>query len=147
MHKIGDMAKKLNISADTLRYYEQHNLLLPAGRSPSGYRLYDEHNIQEVQFILQAKQVGFTLAEIAQLLSIRVDRNSYSCGDVKSYTVQKMQQVETKIAELTKIQQGLERLVNTCCGGPEKAENCSILSSLESKNNTKTNAETDAETK
>jgi MerR family Zn(II)-responsive transcriptional regulator of zntA len=135
MYKIGDMAKKLNISADTLRYYEQHNLLQPADRSSSGYRLYDEHNLQEMQFILQAKQVGFTLAEIAQLLSIRIDRNSYSCGDVKSYTVQKLQQVEAKISELTKIQHGLQRLVSTCCGGTEKAEHCSILSSLESNNN------------
>ena len=135
MYKIGDMAKKLNISADTLRYYEQHNLLQPADRSSSGYRLYDEHNLQEMQFILQAKQVGFTLAEISQLLSIRIDRNSYSCGDVKSYTEQKLQQVDAKISELTKIQHGLQHLVSTCCGGPEKAEHCSILSSLESNNN------------
>ena len=134
MHKIGDLAKKLNISTDTLRYYEQHNLLQPAARSSSGYRLYDEHNIQEMQFILQAKQVGFTLAEISQLLSIRVDRTRYSCSDVKSYTTQKLQQVEAKIAELSQIQQGLKRLVDTCCGGPEKADHCSILSSLESEN-------------
>jgi MerR family transcriptional regulator, Zn(II)-responsive regulator of zntA len=134
MYKIGDMAKKLNVSADTLRYYEQHNLLQPAERSSSGYRLYDEHNLQEMQFILQAKQVGFTLAEIAQLLSIRIDKNSYSCGDVKSYTVEKLKQVDDKIAKLTKIQRGLQRLANNCCGGDEKAKYCSILSSLENDN-------------
>ncbi|GAA0813739.1 Zn(2+)-responsive transcriptional regulator [Colwellia sp. D2M02] len=135
MYKIGDIAKQLGISADTLRYYEQHNLLQPAGRSVSGYRLYDEHNLQEMHFILQAKQVGFTLAEIAQLLSIRVDSSQYSCGDVKSYTSEKLQQVESKIAELTSIQKGLQRLVNSCCGGSEKAEHCSILSSLENDKN------------
>lgn len=131
MYKIGEIAKQLNISADTLRYYEQHNLLKPAGRSPSGYRLYNEHNLQEIQFILQAKNVGFTLAEIAQLLSIRTDKNNYSCDNVKSYATEKLQQVNEKIAKLTSIQLGLQRLVDNCDGGSIKAEHCSILSSLD----------------
>jgi len=132
MYQIGELAKKLSVSTDTLRYYEKHGLLNPCDRSATGYRLYNDNNLRSVKFIISAKKCGFTLKDIQELLSIQVDKNSHSCHDVKSFTEHKLQQVEDKISELMAIQASLKTLVQACCGGNESAEHCSILSTLES---------------
>lgn len=132
MYQIGELAKKLSVSTDTLRYYEKHGLLNPCARSATGYRLYNNNNLRSVKFIISAKKCGFTLKDIQELLSIQVDKNSHSCHDVKSFTEHKLHQVEDKISELMTIQASLKTLVQACCGGNESAVNCSILSILES---------------
>jgi MerR family transcriptional regulator, Zn(II)-responsive regulator of zntA len=131
MYKIGELATKLSVTTDTLRYYEKHNLLKPCSRSDKGYRLYDKSNLQSMQFIISAKKCGFTLKDIRELLSIQVDKDSHSCFDVKSFTEQKLQQVDEKLKELMAIQSSLQKLVEACCGGSESANHCSILSTLE----------------
>lgn len=131
MYKIGELANKLSVSTDTLRYYEKHHLIIPLTRTESGYRLYNEDSLRTMYFIIRAKNVGFSLNEIKDLLSIHVDKESHSCGDVKSLTEQKLQQVETKITELIRFKDSLQVLVNACCGGLDNATNCSILSVLE----------------
>ena len=131
MYKIGELANKLSVSTDTLRYYEKHDLLAPCSRSDTGYRLYNESNLRSLKFIISAKRCGFTLKDIQELLSIQVDKDSHSCHDVKSFTEHKLQQVEEKISELVVIQSSLQKLVQACCGGTESATHCSILSTLE----------------
>jgi len=131
MYKIGELASKLSVSTDTLRYYEKHNLLVPCSRSESGYRLYNDNNLRSLQFIISAKKCGFTLKDIQELLSIQVDKDSHSCHDVKSFTEHKLQLVEEKISELMVIESSLKKLVQACCGGEESATHCSILSTLE----------------
>jgi len=131
MYKIGELAKLLSISTDTLRYYEKHHLITATSRSENGYRLYNDESLKVMQFILRAKHVGFTLSEISGLLSIKIDKSSHSCGDVKAFTEQKLAQVENKIAELLCFKQSLKTLVDACCGGEEQATHCSILSALE----------------
>ncbi len=131
MYKIGELAKKLSVSTDTLRYYEKHKLIDATSRGVNGYRLYNNDVLKVMQFIIRAKAVGFSLNEIHELLSIKVDKAKHSCADVKSFTEQKLAQVETKIAELECFKHSLQLLVNACCGGEEQATNCSILSALE----------------
>jgi len=131
MYKIGELAGKLSVSTDTLRYYEKHDLITPATRSEAGYRLYNDDALRCMYFIIRAKSVGFSLNEIKELLSIKVDKQHHSCGDVKTFTQDKLRQVETKIAELSRFKDSLGLLVDACCGGEEKATNCSILSALE----------------
>ena len=131
MYQIGELAKKLSVSTDTLRYYEKHGLLEPCGRSNTGYRLYNEENLRSLTFILSAKKCGFTLTDIKELLSINIDKTNHSCQDVRFFTEQKLHQVEDKIRELTVIQLSLQKLVQACCGGNENATNCSILTTLE----------------
>jgi len=131
MYKIGELATKLSVSTDTLRYYEKHGLLKPTARSTTGYRLYDDENLRSLTFILSAKKCGFTLKDIQDLLSIKIDKSNHSCHDVKSFTEQKLHQVEDKIRELTMIQSSLQQLVKACCGGSESATQCSILTTLE----------------
>jgi len=131
MYQIGDLAKKLSVTTDTLRYYEKHNLLIPCARSEKGYRLYNNNNLRSLQFIISAKKCGFTLKDIKELLSIQVDKHSHSCHDVKTFTEDKLTQINEKLSELKAIQRSLKKLVQACCGGDESAEYCSILSTLE----------------
>lgn len=128
--KIGQLAQLSGLSRDTIRYYESCDLIKPATRNDAGYRLYDQHTVNRLAFINNAKALGFSLKDIAELLSINVDKGQYSCQNVKDLTQTKLAQVEAKMAELSRIQQALKNLHQTCCGGPESAESCSILQQL-----------------
>lgn len=132
MYRIGELAKQCEVKADTLRFYEKHGLLSPSMRTEAGYRMYTEQDAERLRFILRAKAVGFTLAEIAELLSIDLDKSNWACADVKGMVDIKLAQVSAKIAELNHFQVSLKRLSDACCGGPESAEHCSILEALES---------------
>ncbi|CAH9049454.1 HTH-type transcriptional regulator ZntR [Pseudoalteromonas holothuriae] len=129
--KIGELAKSLGVSTDTLRYYEQHNLLTPSSRSESGYRMYNQVQQKQVQFILRAKDVGFSLKEIYELLQISIDKHQHSCEEVKGITLQKLALVRARITELQRFEQSLSKLALRCCGGTESADFCSILTVLE----------------
>lgn len=129
--KIGELAKRLNISTDTLRYYEQHGLIAQAKRTESGYREYDQSHEQQLRFVLRAKKVGFSLEEIKELLKIRINKQSYQCEEVKALTLSKLVLVQSRIEELKRFESSLQLLAARCCGGKEVAEHCSILTTLE----------------
>ncbi len=129
--KIGEFARKLGVSTDTLRYYEKHGLLTPSSRSQSGYRIYTDTEIKQMSFILRAKNVGFSLSEIKELLQIKIHKDQHSCHEVKEMTLQKRDLVAQRIEELTRFYDSLSLLAKKCCGGEEPAENCSILTTLE----------------
>ena len=129
--KIGEFARKLGVSTDTLRYYEKHGLLTPSSRSQSGYRIYTDTDIKQMSFILRAKNVGFSLSEINELLQIKIHKDQHSCHEVKEMTLQKRDLVAQRIEELTRFYDSLSLLAKKCCGGEEPAENCSILTTLE----------------
>lgn len=130
--QIGELVRHSGIQAETLRYWEKEGLLSPSGRSASGYRDYSRENLAQVQFIKQAKSVGFTLSEISELLSIRVDPESHTCSDVKQLADAKLDKIRQKIAELRQMEEALDRISAICCGGDEAATHCTILNTLES---------------
>jgi len=126
--KIGELAKRSNVSVESLRYYEAEQLLKPKERSSSGYRLYSKEDEQKLSFILHAKKVGFSLKEIKALLALRTHKNSHTCLDVRGYTAAKISEIEVKIRDLQKMKRALENLYDAC---DESAENCTMLNSLE----------------
>lgn len=133
MFQIGELAKRCSVSADTLRFYEKNGLLIPAGRSESGYRLYDEGNQKQVNFILKAKDLGLSLDEIRELLEIKLEATEHSCAEVKSITSAKLRLIDEKIAELTRIRSALRKINDACCGHvDDDASHCSILAALDS---------------
>ena len=79
---IGKIAGLAQVSADTLRYYERERLIAPTAKSASGYRLYEREALQRIQFIKQAQQCGFNLAEIRSLLALR-GSDAACCRDVR----------------------------------------------------------------
>ncbi|WP_375751756.1 Zn(2+)-responsive transcriptional regulator [Vibrio sp. HN007] len=131
MFLIGELSKKSGVSADTLRFYEKNNLLVPSGRSDSGYRLYSDEDLEKVHFILNAKSLGLSLEDIRVLLEIRLEATEHSCAEVKSVTSAKLELIDSKIAELTRIRSALKRINDACCGLREQdASHCSILNAL-----------------
>lgn len=131
MLKISELSEQTGLSAHTLRYYEKHGLINASTRSDAGYRFYSDSDVRRVQFVKTARNTGFSLDDIGQLLSIRVDKQSHSCQEVTDITQKKLDEVNAKLAELQSMQQTLELLLESCCGGPEKATHCSIMEALD----------------
>ncbi len=132
MLKIGELARRANVSVDTIRFYESKGLIKASVRSASGYRLFDHEDVTRLLFVQRAKHVGFTLEEIGELLDLKLHPDVHTCHEVKQRTQQKLASVSEKIAELERIQRSLVQLHTACSGGPESVENCSILQLLES---------------
>ncbi len=134
MMRMGELSKRTDFKIETLRYYEQQGLLEPVSRTESGYRQYDAGSLRQLRFIKQAKTVGFSLNEISELLTLRVERDQHSCGDVKAIAEQKIEQIDCKINELDKMRKALHKITDACCGGAEPATSCTILNALDGQN-------------
>ncbi len=131
-YKIGELSKLTGCNIETLRYYEREGLLPPPPRGNNGYRYYPKDSVSRVNFILHAKGLGFSLTDIAELLSIQVDKQSATCGDVKEIAEHKLATIARKIRELEKMYQALEKVAAACDGSSASAEHCSILQALAS---------------
>ena len=129
--KIGELVKQSGIPAETLCYREREGLLLPAGRSASGYREYSKENLAQVEFIKRAKSVGFSLSEIGELLSIRLDPENHTCGEVKRLADSKLRNIERKTEELGEMHHAPARISEICYGGDASAIRYTILNVLE----------------
>jgi len=133
MVKIGELAALAKVSRDTLRFYERHGLVTPTDRNDAGYRLYSASDVNRISFILSAKEVGFTLNEIHQLLELEVTKDEKSCQDVKQFVDTKITVINQRLADIKRIKQSLQILSNACCGGDEPATHCTILGALSEK--------------
>ena len=126
---IGRVARGAGIAIDTVRYYERQGLLEKPERTSSGYRQYPASAVARLRFIRQAKELGFSLREIRELLALRVDARK-TCGDVKKRALRKIADVEHRIAQLERMRRALARLASQCSGaGP--TSRCPILEALE----------------
>jgi len=131
MLKISELSEQTGLSAHTLRYYEKYGLINASNRSETGYRFYTDSDVRRVQFVKTARNTGFSLSDIGQLLSIRVNKQSHSCQEVTDITQKKLFEVNAKMNELLSMQQTLKLLLDSCCGGPENATHCSIMEALD----------------
>lgn len=120
---IGQLAKQAAVGVDTVRFYEKYGLLPKAPRKPSGYRQYGTDHARQLAFIRRAKELGFSLSDIAELLKLRNGRN---VARVRGVAQRNLLAVERKIAELQRLRAVLKELVATCPGSGA-AEQCPIL--------------------
>jgi MerR family copper efflux transcriptional regulator len=126
---IGEVAKRANVHMETLRYYERRGLVARPPRSASNYRLYPEDAVRRVRFIKRAQELGFSLNDIKELLSLRADPEA-GCAEVRACAEVKMKDIDAKIGALTAMKYALSTLVAECSGeGP--LSDCPILESLE----------------
>ena len=126
---IGKVARRAGVGVETIRFYERQGLLTAPIRKESGYRLYPEHVLGRIRFIRRAKELGFSLREIKELLELR--RNSSApCEDVCAKAQAKIANIEGKIAMLTKMKQALSELFAACQVGASLGD-CPILEFLE----------------
>ena len=128
---IGKVAQSAGLAIDTVRYYEREGLLEKPARTASGYRHYTTDAIARLRFIRQAKDLGFSLSEIKDLLALRVTPGK-SCADVKARAEAKIADVEQRIAQLGRMKRALVKLASACSRrGPTST--CPILEALEHK--------------
>ncbi|MFT0850756.1 Cu(I)-responsive transcriptional regulator [Achromobacter sp. F4_2707] len=125
---IGQAAKATGVSAKMIRYYEDIGLIPPVARTSSGYRTYSNSDLHRLNFVRQARDLGFSVKEIGDLLSLWSDRSRHS-ADVKRIAQKHISELRQKIAELNEMVESLQTLVD-CCAGDDRPE-CPILERLE----------------
>ena len=126
---IGKLARHGGVNIMTIRYYERRGLLPAPARTTSGYRLYADDAVRRLQFIRQAQLLGFSLTEIQDLLSLRMQPGT-TCADIRKRAKEKIVAVENKIEDLVRIKNALAGLASACRGKGPTAE-CPILEALE----------------
>ncbi|MGH8540468.1 MAG: MerR family DNA-binding protein [Stenotrophobium sp.] len=124
---IGKIAQRAGVAIDTVRYYERSGLLPAAPRRDSGYRDFPANTVKRLRFIRRAKELGFTLEEIGELLALSSRRDVKA---VKATAQSRLASVEQKLAELQRIRKGLRTLIEHCPGHGD-AQHCPILNALQ----------------
>ena len=128
--KIGEVAERGGVNLQTIRYYEREGLLPEPPRLESGYRMFPESTVRRLRFIKRAQEIGFSLGEIRELLSLRMDAQRERT-EVRTLAQAKMADIDGKIRTLKAMKTVLNRLTERCSGcGP--ASECPILESIDS---------------
>ena len=129
--KIGEVAKRGGVSLQAIRYYEREGLLPKPPRLASGYRMFPDTAVRRVQFIKRAQELGFSLAEIRELLSLRENADA-GAQDMRERARVKIADIEQKIRKQRAMKSALNALAESCPGcGP--LSDCPILDALEAK--------------
>ena len=124
---IGETAKASGVSTKMIRYYEGIGLIPEAARTQSGYRVYSDSEIHTLRFIRRARDMGFPVKTITQLLALWRDRGRAS-AEVKAVALAHVEELHAKIAELEAMAKTLQHLANTCQGNDRP--DCPILDDL-----------------
>ena len=125
---IGEASAASGVSAKMIRYYEQAGLIPPADRNHSGYRIYGDADVHRLRFIRRARDLGFSVAEISDLLDLWNDRSRRS-ADVKRLAQAHIADLEARIGKLRQMAATLQDLAD-CCAGDDRPD-CPILEGLE----------------
>ena len=126
----GELAQQSGVNLQTIRFYEREGLLPAPPRLSSGYRAFPAASVSRVRFIKRAQELGFTLTEIHDLLSLRVDKTR-DRAQVRRMARSRLAEIEGKIASLETMRAALTHLAATCTGhGP--ADECPILQAIDS---------------
>jgi len=129
MMTIGELAEASGVGVETVRFYERKKLIARPKRPEAGFRRYDDDTARRIGFIRQAQELGFTLAEIKQLLELRLDPRR-SCADVKSEAETKITDIDERIAALRVMREALVEITRSCSGEGPTSE-CPILHAID----------------
>lgn len=121
---IGEVAAETGVTAKSIRYYESIKLIPVAERTEAGYRQYGDRDVQILHFIKRSRGLGFSVAEVAELLSLYQDRSRAS-GEVKRIVEARLSEIDQKISELESIRATLRTLADRCHG--DERPDCPIL--------------------
>ena len=127
--RISQLAQRASVNVQTVRYYERRGLLDdPRGRE-RGYREYTDATLERLRFIKRAQELGFTLAEIGELLTLRLDRHT-TAADVKARAEEKIAEIEAKLRDLERIRHALTHLARQYHSGRGPVSDCPLLDEL-----------------
>jgi MerR family transcriptional regulator, copper efflux regulator len=124
---ISEAAEASGVSAKMIRHYEETGLIPKAGRTVAGYRIYREADVHILRFVRRARDLGFSMKEIAGLLGLWQDRRRAS-SDVKRMATRHIAELDARIAVLQGMRRTLEHLAH-CCHGDDRPD-CPILDDL-----------------
>jgi len=124
---ISQAARQSGLSAKTIRYYEDIQLVAPAARGENGYRQYDQRAVEELRFLARARDVGFDLEESRQLLELQRDRSRQS-RHARELVLAKSRKLQDRIEQLLAMQKDLLALASRCKG--DEGPDCAILEGL-----------------
>jgi MerR family gold-responsive transcriptional activator of gol and ges genes len=127
MMNIGEAARASGVSAKMIRYYEETGLIPAAGRTGSGYRTYGPKEVQVLRFVRRARDLGFPMEKVADLLALWRDRSRAS-ADVKRLAEDQIEALEARIREMEAMKATLAHLVHACAG--DERPDCPILEDL-----------------
>ncbi len=125
----GQLAKEAGVHGETIRFYERKGLIPAPRRLASGYRQFSDETVVRIRFIKRAQDLGFSLGEILDLLSLRLDPES-DRAEVKRRVDEKMSSIEGKMADLQRMKDALAGLMS-CCSGEGSTRECPILEFME----------------
>ncbi len=128
---IGELSKKTNVNIDTIRFYEGEGLITPVHVRESGYREFDDLAVERIKFIMRAKDLGFSLKEIGNLLSLKDDPDT-SCFNVRELAEQKLDEITVKIKTLKSMKREIEALISEC--SKSEMPDCPIIKKLQKGN-------------
>ena len=126
---IGRVAREGGVNLETIRYYEREGLLPKPPRTPAGYRMFPKETARRVRFIKRAQELGFSLKEIRELLSLRTKPGAKR-ADMRALTEGKISDIEQKIRTLEAMKRSLQRLTERC-NGLGSLTACPIIESLD----------------
>ena len=119
--RIGEIATRAGVNVQTLRYYERRGLLEAPPRTPSGYRIYPMETIKLVKFIKRIQELGFSLTDVEDILSLRDDMESLGARSIAS---EKLAGVRARMAHLKTMDNALSHMLNNC--GSSCSEECDL---------------------
>jgi len=130
----GQLAQRVGVNLETLRFYEKEGLLSPPSRTASGYRQFAESAVDRLDFVRRAKGLGFSLAEIRELLVFQ-ECNAQSCVEVRNRLRNKLIVLLAKKAELESLEAQLRSALRKCDRqlkqlGPQRANQCPVLKQM-----------------
>jgi MerR family mercuric resistance operon transcriptional regulator len=126
---IGKLAGETGVNVDTIRFWERQGLIPEPPRTAAGYRMYKHETVRRIHFIRHAKDLGFSLKETVELLSLRMDPGT-RCSEVRERTEGKLADIDQKITTLKRMRKVLRRLADSCPGEGPVTE-CPILEALD----------------
>lgn len=135
MLTIGRLAAAAGCKIQTIRYYEEIGLMPRAERSAGNQRPFSEEHLDRVRFIRHGRDLGFSLDEIGELLTLS-DEPERSCGEIDAIAQVHLRSVETKITRLRALKRELKHMITQCAGG--KVETCNIIKELSARGETAT---------
>ena len=125
--RIGELAQATGTKAETIRYYEREGILPPADRTDSNYRDYSPGHLATLTFIRRARELGFGMAQVRQLLDLS-DRADKPCEEVDLMVEDQLAEVNRKIADLMRLRSELSQMLRSCEG--ERIGECRVVESL-----------------
>ena len=122
-----DLARAAGCNPETIRYYETVGIMPDPPRTAKGYRSYDDAHVRRLKFVMRSRDLGFSLEEIRGLLGL-VDDRTQTCAQVQTVAEAHLEDVQAKIADLTRIERVLSETVARCTG--DAAPECAVIDAL-----------------